>query len=558
MPAATDKPRVESPLRLIINRSFEGKEPYDVVKRLVVAYLAAALGQRVRSILAGEGLRAYLLGLVMPYIKRLPFVRAKLLKETEKLRKSLRPTMLKDLTEPCRELPAEGRPRAELLRLMERRHGLDCKYWHDGKVTGSIYHGDTDYMEWIGSIYGKFAYTNPLHAMIHPATRQMDAEVIQMVVNLYNGDAGCCGAFTTGGTESILMCCKSYRDWGRATKGVTQPNIVVCVTAHAAFDKAGQYFGIQVRKARATAGAQEVDLAHVRRLIDANTVALVGSAPQFAHGTVDDIDGLSHLALEHGCGLHVDCCLGGFLLPFMGRAGYPLARRCDFRVPGVTTISCDPHKYGFAPKGCSVAMFRSAELRHHMYCFVTDWTGGIYATPTMLGSRPGGVVAATWAAMMTHGVDGYVETTRRIVGAVRAIEAGIRTIDGLEVVGRADVCVVAFGAAPGSGLNPYSVGDAMKALHGWDLATLQSPAAVHLAATLPSAANAAAFVDDLRAAVAAVRADTTGKYSDGTAGVYGMAASLPSAFIQDSVKVFLDTMASADDPGGDAIEEVAV
>ena len=174
----------------------------------------------------------------------------------------------------------------------------------------------------------------------------------------------------------------------------------------------------RLRHAGTKAGSShEVDLTQVSRLIDSNTICLVGSAPQFAHGTVDDIDGLSHLALEHRCGLHVDCCLGGFLLPFMGRAGYPLARRCDFRVPGVTTISCDPHKYGFAPKGCSVAMFRSAELRHHMYCFVTDWTGGIYATPTMLGSRPGGIVAATWAAMMTHGVDGYVETTRRIVGA---------------------------------------------------------------------------------------------------------------------------------------------
>ena len=137
----------------------------------------------------------------------------------------------------------------------------------------------------------------------------------------------------------------------RPTRGVTRPNIVVCTTAHAAFDKAGQYFGVQVRKARPTPDTLEIDLAHVRRLMDANTVALVGSAPQYPYGTVDDIEELGRLAAKTGVGLHVDCCLGGFLLPFMEEAGYPLPKPCDFRVGGVTTISCDPHKYGFAPKG---------------------------------------------------------------------------------------------------------------------------------------------------------------------------------------------------------------
>ena len=222
------------------------------------------------------------------------------------------------------------------------------------------------------------------------------------------------------------MAMKAYRDFGRS-KGISDPNVVVCTTAHAAFDKAAQYFGIELRKARTVGREQAMDVEHARRLIDANTVALVGSACQYAHGTIDDIPALGLLAERHHIGLHVDCCLGGFLLPFMAPAGFRVPHAYDFSVPGVTTISCDPHKYGFAPKGASVVMFRSAALRHHMYTFATGWTGGIYATPTILGSRPGGVVAATWAAMARHGIEGYVETTRQIVGATRRIAAAVGT-----------------------------------------------------------------------------------------------------------------------------------
>lgn len=537
---------VDGALASLCNGAFAGKDPYAVVKRLVWAYVVLRLVQQWH-LMTGEGVRRAVAEVVVRLLKRLPFVQSKLRKEADKVRASIQPTLIKDLTEPRKHLPAEGRPEEQLMELMERRLELDTKGWHGGQVTGAIYHGEKAYTEFVGRVYGMFAFCNPLHAALHPATRQMDAEVVQMVVNLYRGGEGCCGAFTTGGTESILMAVKAYRDWARATRGVTRPNIVVCTTAHAAFDKAGQYFGVQVRKARPTPDTLEIDLAHVRRLMDANTVALVGSAPQYPYGTVDDIEELGRLAAKTGVGLHVDCCLGGFLLPFMEEAGYPLPKRCDFRVGGVTTISCDPHKYGFAPKGGSVLMFRSAELRHHMYTYVTDWTGGIYATPTILGSRPGGVVAATWAAMMRHGRAQYVETTRTIVAATRAMEAGVRSIAGLEVLGRADVCVVAFGAAAGSGLNCYSVSDCMKEQFGWELATLQSPPGVHLATTLPSARNADKFVADLRAAVAAVRADGSGKYANGTAGLYGTVAALPAGFVEESVKVFLDVMSSTDD-----------
>lgn len=488
-----------------------------------------------------QALVRYVVARMAPLLKRLPMVRRQLDGEMEKLRADLEADIQKDLTAPCAKLPQEGQAQQALLELMRTRQTIDTQYWQPGKMTGAVYHGDLSYMAWVGEIYGMFAYTNPLHMKLHPATRQMESEVIAMVLGLYHGTSGCCGAITTGGTESILMAMKSYREWGRRTKGITRPNVVCCTTAHAAFDKAGDYFGIEIRKAGVMDDEHEIDLRQVRRLIDGNTVALVGSACQYPTGSVDDIPALSELSLACGIGLHVDCCLGGFLVPFMEKAGFRTKHSFDFRVPGVTTISCDPHKYGFAPKGASVLMFRHAELRHHMYSFATQWSGGIYATPTILGSRPGGVVAATWAAMMKHGEAGYVATTKQIVGATREIGAAVSRMPGLKLMGRPEVCVVAFVGAEDSGVNCYSLCDALKETGGWELATLQHPPGIHLALTLPSSRNAAAFVADLEAALQLLRADPQ-KWSGGTAGLYGTLSKLPSAFIEDSAKVFLDTM----------------
>ena len=348
-------------LRKVVNRQLRTYSPYDSIKLSATVYAAVRLLLRLRQIHRNEGLRAWVVSSIVPFLKLLPMVADKLKKEQDKVRESLAPTMLKDLTEPRRALPAEGRPEGELLALMESRQALDRKYWTEGKITGAVYHDKPEYMDLVGRVYGMFAFTNPLHPSIHPATRQMDAEVIQMTLDLYRGGDGSCGAFTTGGTESILMAMKSYREWGRATRGIREPNIVCCHTAHAAFDKGGHYFGITVRKCD-TDSEMAVDVDHMLSLIDSNTVAIVGSAPQYAHGTVDPIDRLSAIAAARGIGLHVDCCLGGFLVPFLARAGGSLPSAFDFSLPGVTSISCDPHKYGFAPKGCSVLMFRSHEV----------------------------------------------------------------------------------------------------------------------------------------------------------------------------------------------------
>ena len=537
--------RIESTVRPIVNALLHGYDPYSTIRLALVllglSKLLKALRKAWMHRAAGlTGLYDWALSCVAPLMKKLPIVQKELGKEMDKLRLDLKKDISKDLTSPCALLPASGQGEGALLELMKRRQHLDTQGWMPGKVTGAIYHGDLEYMAFIGRVYGMFAFTNPLHMKLHPSTRQMESEVIAMVLRLYNAPSDACGAFTTGGTESILMAMKAYRDWGAETKGITRPNVVACSTVHAAFDKAAQFFGIELRKAGFADDEHEIDLIQVRRLIDSNTVALVGSAPQYPTGSIDNIPALSELARKHGLGLHVDCCLGGFLLPFMEKAGFQPPHLYDFRVEGVTTISCDPHKYGFAPKGSSILMFRSKELRHAMYSFATQWSGGIYATPTILGSRPGGVVAATWAAMMRHGEAGYVETTREIVGATRRIGEAIRSMDGVRLVGRPDVCVVGFtGASPD--VNCYSLIDALKQVGQWELATLQKPAAVHLALTLPSSRNADVFIHEMKEALAMLRADPA-KWSGGTAGLYGSATKMPAAFIEESAKVFLDAM----------------
>lgn len=532
---------IEKPLQNLVNSLFRGKDQYQVMRTTVLLVALVRIWRHLRRIMAREGLWAYVLELTVPTLKRIPQVRRKLEKETEKTLTDLRAKFAKEVMGPKTRLPIEGLQETEIVQIIGQRKELDTKHWVTGKITGSVYHGGQEHSDFIGQIYAKWGFSNPLHPSIHPALRQMDSEVIQMVINMYNGSDDCCGAFTTGGTESILMAMKAYRDWGKAEKGITDPNIVICNTAHAAFDKAGKYFNICVKHARTNAD-MEVDLRHMASLIDGNTVAIVGSCCQFAHGTVDPIEELAKLALKRKIGLHVDCCLGGFLVPFMEKAGFQLPR-FDFRVKGVTSISCDPHKYGFAPKGSSVVMFSNRELRHHMYCFLTEWTGGIYATATMTGSRAGGPVAATWASMCKFGEKGYVETTKKIVGATKQIAAGIKEIPELKLVGRPDVCVVAFTGSEASGLNCYSVADCMQQMHEWDLQTCQHPPCVHLALTLPTSGNADKFLADLRDAVAAVKKDP--KAYSSTAGVYGMAASLPGSFLEDAAAAYIDAMIEA-------------
>ena len=281
------------------------------------------------------------------------------------------------------------------------------------------------------------------------------------------------------------------------------PNRIIPDTAHAAFIKASHYFGIKLHRVPCPGPEYKVDIAAVHRLINPNTVLLVGSAPNFPHGIVDDIPALSRLATSYKIPLHVDCCLGSFVIAFLKKAGFPSPYEeeggFDFRLPGVTSISVDTHKYGFAPKGNSVLLYRNRTYRSHQYFIYPDWSGGVYASPSVAGSRPGALIAGCWASMMNVGEAGYINSCLEIVGAAKKFETTIKEhpvwSQNIEVVGDPMVSVVAFQSKNG-GVDIYDVADDLSS-KGWHLNALQSPAAIHVAFTIPTAAAVDQLITDV-------------------------------------------------------------
>ena len=314
--------------------------------------------------------------------------------------------------------------------------------------------------------------------------------------------------------------------------------MIIPSTAHAAFFKAAAYFKIRLHVVSCPAPSYRVSIGRVRKLINPNTIMLVGSAPNFPHGIVDDIPALSKLATSYNGGipLHVDCCLGSFLLPFLSSAGFasPFAETggFDFRVAGVTSISVDTHKYGFAPKGNSVILYRSSHFRQYQYFICPDWSGGVYGSPTLAGSRPGALIAGCWASMMSLGQSGYIDACHKIVGTRITIQNAINEHSvlrpALRVIGEPSVSVVAFtardisdtgrnkGRASPEPINIYDLADAMSS-RGWHLNSLQAPPAVHIAVTMPLARVEAvdALIDDLVQVVAELQTQDEIENEDG-------------------------------------------
>jgi len=251
----------------------------------------------------------------------------------------------------------------------------------------------------LSDVWNTFMHTNALNPTMYPSLRKFETEIISMTSWMLHGDDKCCGALTSGGTESILMAIKAYRDRAKKLRPyLTKPNIIVPTTIHPPFEKAGSYFGVELIHIELDQDMR-VNVKLVEQAINKNTILLVGSAPQYCHGVVDPISKLSDIALSHGLPLHVDACFGGFMLPWLEKLGYKIPT-FDFRIPGVTSISADVHKYGYSSKGASVILYRNEELRSHQYFAYGSWPGGLFGSPSLTGSRPGGMIAAAWAALV--------------------------------------------------------------------------------------------------------------------------------------------------------------
>lgn len=322
--------------------------------------------------------------------------------------------------------------------------------------------------------------------------------------------------------------------------------------------KASQYFGIKLHVVPCPAPHYKVHIPSVRRLINPNTILLVGSAPNYPHGLVDDIPALSRLAVRYKIPLHVDCCLGSFVIAFLKRAGFPSPYEdeggFDFRQPGVTSISVDTHKYGFAPKGNSVVLYRSRKLRSYQYFILPNWTGGVYASPSMAGSRPGSLIAGCWSSLMAMGESGYKESCHQIIGAARKFESAVREDPilsrSLEVLGEPMISVVAF-TSTNAAVDVYDVADGMSGL-GWHLNALQSPAAIHVAFTIPTATAVDKLIADLIVVIEKelVKADErrragqkVEKERGDASALYGVAGSIPDkSIVSRLAEGFLDTL----------------
>lgn len=484
---------------------------------------------------------------------RLPFVQAKVRADVDKAILELEQKLVPSgpgITSQT-SLPSSGwsteQVRAELEKLGEMEHTS----WETGRVSGAVYHGGDDLVDLQAVAFKKFGVSNPIHPDVFPAVRKMEAEVVAMTLALFNAPSGAqpgAGVSTSGGTESIIMAVLSARQKAYHERGVRSPEMILPETAHTAFRKAGEYFNIRVHLVACPAPSYRVSTSSVNRLISSNTILLVGSAPNFPHGIVDDIPVLSKLALKHQLPLHVDCCLGSFVIPFLAKAGFPTPD-FDFRVPGVTSISVDTHKYGFAPKGNSVVLYRSAALRKYQYYVCPDWSGGVYASPSMAGSRPGALIAGCWASLMRMGEDGYLDSCLQIVSARQKIEDSIRSSESLRhsisVIGKPMVSVVAFLAKPGAKqedrVDIYDIADAMSS-RGWHLNALQDPPAIHVAVTMPITRVVDEMIRDLEAVIALGRG--TDKETKGdAAALYGVAGALPDkSIVRELAGGFLDTL----------------
>ena len=419
-------------------------------------------------------------------------------------------------------LPVEGRDRDEILEEMRTFYQLEESKWKDGYVSGTVYHGDQEHIEFLNEVSAINSQSNPMHFDTWPSTIKFEAEIVSMTAQMLGADQTqdeIVGTVSSGGTESILLAMKTYRDWGREEKWITEPEMILPTTAHAAFDKASQFF--KIKAVRVPVGEDHrADVEATRAAITKNTVVIVGSAPPFPHGLVDPIEELSELAREHNIGFHTDACLGGFVLPWAEKLGYDVPP-FDFRLPGVTSMSADTHKYGYAAKGTSVVLYRGKNLRRHQFYVITDWPGGLYLSPTLAGSRSGAVSAACWAAMVSIGEKGYMEATRRILETADLIKGAIREIPELDLFGD-PLFDVAFSSDV---LDIYAVSDHMSQ-RGWGLNGLQRPPCVHICLTLRHTQPGVAerFVVDLQEAVAWAREHTDQVGSMGP--IYGMASNM--------------------------------
>jgi sphinganine-1-phosphate aldolase len=392
-------------------------------------------------------------------------------------------------------LPEHGRDAAAILDDLASKQSREPDV-HSARLFGLVYPTGRDDLEGLlEEVNRRYLFGNALNPFKFKELAALQDDVISITSGLLHLGPGGGGTMTSGGTESILMSMLVNRE--RATlRSIKRPQIMIPASAHPAYAKAAHYFGMGVVRIPLDEHYR-ADVKAAKSLIGPNTAVVVASAFNYPYGVMDPVEDLAKLAADHGVGCHVDACIGGFVLPFLERLGVDVPP-WDFRVPGVTEMSADVHKYGYCPKGASVILHRDADWFGHQVFLYDNWGSGLYGSPGIAGARPAAPIATAWAALTYLGEDGYVEIMRDLMATVAKVRAGIESIDGIRVVGDPIGPVLAFTSDT---VDLDAVGDVMDD-KGWNLNRNTDPKGLHLMLSPAHGAVADQLVADFQAAVA--------------------------------------------------------
>ena len=410
-------------------------------------------------------------------------------------------------------IPATGLSAQSIITSFDEMSAHDVQ-WRDGKAFSLAYNAGPEVLAVAEEAYRRFSGANALNTAAFPSLRQMQGEVIEMAGMWLGSPATAAGYFTSGGTESILMAVKAARDQFRTEASITHPNIVLPTSAHAAFDKAAAYFGVELRRVDVLP-TWRADVAAMSERIDKNTIMIVGSAPQYPQGVIDDIPALAALAQRQNINCHVDACMGGVSLAYLGKLGHQIPP-WNLQIDGVTSISVDLHKFGYTSKGASVIMYADKRLRSYQGFFTDQWLGGVYASSGMLGTKSGGAIAAAWAVMHFLGDDGYLGLTQSARVATEKLGHHISGHPHLSLLAQPDALLLSFIAIDPQRLNVYAVADEMWK-RGWYIDRQEPPQSLHCTVNAVHESVIDAMLIDLDACILSVL--DTGKSGD--VGAYG-------------------------------------
>ncbi len=401
------------------------------------------------------------------------------------------------------KFPQQGKSRDDILSSLQARKEHDVP-WEDGRVFAYIYDAGEEAEQLLKDAFSMYLMENGLDPTSFPSCMELEKEVIGMAVDLVNGGDDATGTFTSGGTESILLSLKTTRDYYREVRpDITEPEILMATTAHPAFHKACAYFDLKAVVVEVDDDFCAIPKA-METAITSNTILMVGSAPSYAHGAIDPIVELGQIALQHELRFHVDCCVGGMYLPFAKELGYDIPD-FDMSVPGVTQLSMDFHKWGYAAKGASCILYKDRGFRRHQIFSYANWTGYAVINPGVTSTKGGGPIAACWAILNFIGREGYLKLVNTSQEASAKIVQAVEEIEGLEMMGKAQINMLAMRATD---FNIFPVAEEMKE-RGWfiqpQFGFANSSENIHLSVGYHNAHQIDEFVRDLKEVVPAVR-----------------------------------------------------